>query len=142
MKNVYKILISLVIIFVIFIINTKVSFGGKVVDELEKVEITVPEDSTILEILNKVVGIIQVIGGFFAVVVIAYTGFKMVTEQPSEKVKIKEKMLPIIIAILLIFMSATIVKFVIRVFEPNDEDVSYRNGPGLANQDEKVPIKK
>lgn len=76
------------------------------------------DTSQLKTIIGRVIGAIQVLSGIFTVIIIAFTGFEYVLCQtPDMKEQLKKKMLPIVIALVLIFGSVSIAQFVIGAFE-------------------------
>lgn len=66
--------------------------------------------------IAKLLGFLRVASGLIAVVVIAFTGFNYITaETPDMKKQIKEKMLPIIIGLIVVFSATAITQFILGV---------------------------
>lgn len=76
----------------------------------------VPEAGELTKVLGRVLGLLRILTGLLSVIVIAYTGFQFVTETPEGKSKLKEKMMPIVIGVLLAFMATTIATFIVGIF--------------------------
>ena len=67
--------------------------------------------------LQKILGVLQVIGIIGTVVAIALIGFKTMLGSASEKAVEKEKYIGILIAVVMITSGITIAKFIIAVVE-------------------------
>ena len=75
------------------------------------------EVGSFIDIIAKLLGLLRLLTGLLSIIVIAYTGFELVTETPEAKKKIKEKMIPIVTGVVLVFMATTIASFIIGIFE-------------------------
>ncbi len=67
-------------------------------------------------VVNRLLGFLQVASALLAVVMIAATGFRYIMETPEMKNELKKSMIPIIVGILLVFFAASIAKFFIGIF--------------------------
>lgn len=119
MKILQKLLIILVIsVFTIGIVP-QVQVQASVKDYLNNIQGTDVTDtkgvSTFVAVMQKVLGILQLLSGIMAVIVVAWTGFKMIIESADGKAQLKEKMLPIIIGAILVFAATSIANFIIGV---------------------------
>ena len=123
MKCIQKIfLVFIVITLVLVIIPRNVSIAGRVsdlvgtvtpagqdVNDYDKLQITI----------GKVLGFLQVASGLVSIVVIAITGFNFIVSQPKEKEEMKDKMLPIVIGLVLVFSAVSISKFILGAVKMN-----------------------
>lgn len=126
MKKTYKLILMVFIVIILVILNINV-VQADILSSMKEVESgsqNVSADGTFITIIKRVVGFIRLLTGLLAVIVIAYTGFQLVVETPEGKSKLKEKMLPIVIGIILAFMASTIAGFIIGIFEGNDSGSS------------------
>ncbi len=123
MKCIQKVfLVFIVITLVLVIIPRNVSIAGRVsdlvgtvtpagqdVNDYDKLQITI----------GKVLGFLQVASGLVSIVVIAITGFNFIVSQPKEKEEMKDKMLPIVIGLVLVFSAVSISKFILGAVKMN-----------------------
>ena len=66
--------------------------------------------------LGKILGFLEVASGITAIVVIAFLGFQyIVSTPPNMKNEAKNKMLPIVIGVVLVFGAVSIAKFILGV---------------------------
>ena len=70
-------------------------------------------------VVNRLLGFLQIASALIAVVMIAVTGFRYIIETPEMKNELKKSMIPIIVGILLVFFAASIAKFFISMFSTN-----------------------
>jgi len=80
-------------------------------------EPTIKENPISKGMLQKILGVLQVIGIIGTVVAIALIGFKTMLGSASEKAVEKEKYIGILIAVVMITSGITIAKFIIAVVE-------------------------
>ncbi len=73
--------------------------------------------SGIRSTIQKLLGFLQVASGLVAVVVIAITGFNYIVAAPDVKKELKDKMLPMLIGLVLVFGAASIAKFILGAVE-------------------------
>lgn len=67
-------------------------------------------------VIKKILALLQLSSALIAVVVIALTGFKYVFDNNIEvKNEMKQKMLPIVIGLMLVFSATTVAKFLMGV---------------------------
>lgn len=76
-----------------------------------------PKGDELKSVVGKILGLLRLLTGLLSIVVIAYTGFTFVTETPEGKAKVKDKMIPIVVGILLTFMATNIAVFIVGLFE-------------------------
>ena len=75
------------------------------------------EAASFVKIANVVLGLIQILSGVMAIIVIAWTGFKFIVETAEMKAQLKDRMLPIIVGAILVFGATSVAKFIIGVVE-------------------------
>ena len=119
MKILQKLLIILVISVFTIGIMPQVQVQAKVTDTMGLVSGADISGASGVEafvnVMEKVLGIIQVLSGIMAIVTIAWTGFKFIIETAEMKAQLKDRMIPIIIGALLVFGATSIAKFIISV---------------------------
>ena len=112
MKKQIKILsVIVLIIFTLFVLRNVVNADtGDMISSLS--EPTYADTDEIVDIGEKIVGIIQIIGTVVAIVILAVLGLKYLTSSIEEKANIKGAMIPYIVGAVLIFSTTTIVNVV------------------------------
>ena len=81
-----------------------------------------PSNSTgikrVKDIVKRLLGVIRVFTGLALIIMVAYTGFKMVVgDAPEDKSNVKRAMIPLVTGTLIVFSATTIASFIIRIFE-------------------------
>lgn len=71
--------------------------------------------SPLQTVIGKILGFLQVASALTTVVVVAFLGFKMLTETPEVKREVKQKGLPIIIGVVLVFGATSVASFIFTV---------------------------
>lgn len=71
--------------------------------------------SPLQRVIGKILGFLQVASALTTVVVVAFLGFKMLTETPEVKREVKQKGLPIIIGVVLVFGATSVASFIFKV---------------------------
>lgn len=71
--------------------------------------------SPLQRVIGKILGFLQVASALTTVVVVAFLGFKMLTETPEVKREVKHKGLPIIIGVVLVFGATSVASFIFTV---------------------------
>lgn len=124
MKIGSKIMLFFIIAIMLFVQLPTISFaeGG---DISSMVKATNPGESDVTtsignemasNVIKKVLALLQLSSALIAVVVIALTGFKYVFDNNIEvKNEMKQKMLPIVIGLMLVFSATTVAKFLMGV---------------------------
>lgn len=124
MKMGSKIMLFFIIAIMLFVQLPTISFaeGG---DISSMVKATNPGESDVTtsignemasNVIKKVLALLQLSSALIAVVVIALTGFKYVFDNNIEvKNEMKQKMLPIVIGLMLVFSATTVAKFLMGV---------------------------
>ena len=118
-----KRLIKMSVILVIVLVGMNVFLQNKVeaetVSEIVK-EIT-PSDvesnnySSLQEVIGKILGFLQIASGLTTVVMVAFLGFKLLTETPDVKSEVKHRLFPIVIGIVVVFGTISISRFIIGI---------------------------
>lgn len=68
--------------------------------------------------VKRLLGAIRILTGLALIIMVAYTGFKIVVgDTPEGKNSVKKSMIPLITGTLIVFSATTIASFIIRVFE-------------------------
>ena len=105
-----KIISSILIISVILILcsfnityATDITDGTSVISAMEGSSDMSSSDNSIGDIINTVIGLLQVAGTGIAVVVVSFLGIKYLLASPSEKADTKKSILPIVIGCVLLF---------------------------------------
>ena len=120
MKAISKIIaILLIAISTLVIMPTNFSFAGNntAADAIDGLNATGSVDVGGLQaVIGKLLNFLQIASGLVAVLMIAIVGFNYILATSSDmKKEMKEKALPIIIGIVLVFGAASIAKFFIGV---------------------------
>lgn len=120
MKILSKMLIVLVIaVFSFTLMPTTSMVYADVTDIMENVKADtnkVGDTSGITTVSSRILTILQILSGVFAILMLAITGFKYIVETPEVKKELKGTMVPIVVGILLVFFATTIAKFFINLF--------------------------
>ena len=105
-----KIISSILIISVILILfnfkatyATDITDGTSVISAMEGSSDMSSSDNSIGDIINTVIGLLQVAGTGIAVVIVSFLGIKYLLASPSEKADTKKSILPIVIGCVLLF---------------------------------------
>ena len=125
MKKQIKILsVIVLIIFTLIIFKSVVNADtGEMITSLSNP--TYADTEEIVDIGEKIVGIIQIIGTVVAVVIMVILGIKYITSSIEEKADIKKAMIPYVIGAILIFSTTSIVRVVYSLVKPQE----YVSGP-------------
>lgn len=116
MKNVCKILLMLIIVILIFeIVPKNISYAAteSIINRFKPEDNGKIKTTKIEKVIARVIGVLQFLSGFLAIITIAVTGFNYVTGGPEVKSDMKRKMLPIVISLALIFGAVTLAGFII-----------------------------
>lgn len=73
--------------------------------------------TSIVKVINKILGAIQVIGIIIAVVLIGYIGMKSVFGSLSEKSEVKQSVGPFLLGTIFLLAGTTIVRFIVSAVE-------------------------
>ncbi len=68
-------------------------------------------------IVSKFLTVLRVGSGLMMILIIATTGYKYIVETPDMKKEIKQKMLPMVIGVFLVFGATSIAQFIISGFD-------------------------
>lgn len=116
-KKIIQIMIVFVIIFSIVLLPNVVK--ASVSDEMNITISTTEAESNISpieDVVGTILGFLQVLSALMSVIVIALTGFRYISDDtPEFKRELKERMLPIIIGMVLIFGAVSITNFILGV---------------------------
>lgn len=121
MKRVSKIFAVLFIAICTFVImpnNTSLAAGSTAKDIVAGVDAVTPDAGYATDLqstVSKLLGFLQVASGLVAVLMIAITGFNYIIGGADVKKEIKDKMLPIVLGLVLVFGAVSVAKFVLGV---------------------------
>lgn len=122
MKTLQKLMLVLLLVACVAYVmphNVVMAAGGatSVLDNVEADQGAAAGATTKLtQIVNKLLGFLQVASGLIAVLMIAITGFNYIVSTPEVKNEMKTKMLPIIIGVVLVFGAVSVARFIIGTF--------------------------
>ena len=134
MKLIYKIILMLILVGFFFTLSfentslateavqseTAGSSGGlaeKYINGFEANTTGAVKSSKKLQVIvGKILGFLQVTSGIIIVIVLATTGINYIGATVDVRVELKQKMLPIIIGLILIFGAVSIAKFILSAF--------------------------
>ena len=120
MGKIAIILVALLCLNVTYNLNmpkVEATVGGDIATVGNDVPNQTVEMGNFSNVIKRILGMLRTLTGLLSILVIAYTGFQMVTENAEGKAKIKEKMLPIVIGVVLTFMATIIATFIVGLFE-------------------------
>ncbi len=121
MKNIVLkiIVIAIVIMGILIIPQNKVEAKDYTVSDIAGMMtpkyVNPDKYSGIQTVIGRILGFLQVASALTTVVVVAFLGFKMLTETPEVKREVKQKGLPIIIGVVLVFGATSIASFIFTV---------------------------
>lgn len=103
-----KILIILMTILILLTIFQTISFGADddidaIKAKLKDVNDEVAEQGKIGEVINIIIGLLQIAGTGISLIVVTMLGLKYILASPSEKADVKKQIAPIIIGCTLLF---------------------------------------
>ena len=123
MKSIGKVVITVILI-IIFIGISNHSFAEETfsdyMDDFKANEKYIEENGkidSITDIISDVLGILQLATGLISIIIIAVTGFRVITETPSVKTELKRTMTSVVIGAILVFSALSIARFMIKIFE-------------------------
>ncbi len=88
---------------------------GSIVGTVKPGNIDASDTKSFKDTIGTILGFLEIASGITAVIVIAFTGFNYIISTPSMKTELKQKMLPIVIGIILVFSAVAITKFILGV---------------------------
>ena len=107
MKKIISSILIISVILILFNFNatyaTDITDGTSVISAMEGSSDMSSSDNSIGDIINTVIGLLQVAGTGIAVVVVSFLGIKYLLASPSEKADTKKSILPIVIGCVLLF---------------------------------------
>lgn len=117
MRKFISIILLVSIIIAIFNINevyatTSITDGKAVIGSMSEANTMSNTNNAFGDIINTVIGLLQVAGTGIAVVVVSVLGIKYLLASPSEKADTKKSILPIIIGCVLLFGAVTLISAV------------------------------
>ena len=120
MKTIQKILaILLIAVCVVAVMPKNVVMASTAAEIVGNVQAQETADTKFAEDLQttigRLLGFLQVASGLAAIIMIAIVGFNCIVATPGVKDEMKQKMLPIIIGIVLVFGAVSIARFVLSV---------------------------
>lgn len=125
MKTMFKMLSAFIIAISIVAImpdNTclaATSSGSSAISAIDSIQTdsagATTASSGLMTVVGKLLGFLQIASGIVAVLMIAIVGFNYIIATPQVKDEMKNKMLPIIIGIVLVFGATSVAKFLIGV---------------------------
>lgn len=107
MKKIISSILIISVILILFNFNatyaTDITDGTSVISAMEGSSDMSSSENSIGDIINTVIGLLQVAGTGIAVVVVSFLGIKYLLASPSEKADTKKSILPIVIGCVLLF---------------------------------------
>ncbi len=107
MKKIISSILIISVILILFNFNatyaTDITDGTSVISAMEGSSDMSSSDNSIGDIINTVIGLLQVAGTGIAVVIVSFLGIKYLLASPSEKADTKKSILPIVIGCVLLF---------------------------------------
>lgn len=118
MKTMQKILMILIIgvcAFTIMPRNTVMAAASSAKDAISNLEASSKEVevSGLQTTIGTLLGFLQIASGLVSVLMIAIVGFNYIIATPQLKEELKNKMLPIIVGLVLVFGAVSIAKFIL-----------------------------
>lgn len=119
MKKIKNILIILIIALIAICIlpqsEVEAETVSGIVGKISPASVPQNNYSGLQTVIGTILGFLQVASGLTSVIMIAFLGFKLLTETPEVKGQVKERFLPIIIGLVVVFGAVSISRFVIGV---------------------------
>ena len=119
MKKMKNILIILIIAFIAICIlpqsEVKAATVSGIVGEISPVDVPKNNYSELQTVIGKILGFLQIASGLTTVIMVAFLGFKLLTETLEVKWQVTEIFLPIVIGLVVVFGATSISRFVIGV---------------------------
>lgn len=72
------------------------------------------ESDPIFEGINKIIGLLQIVGTGISIIVVTMLGIKYIMASPGEKAETKKQIMPIIIGCVLVFGGVNVVAIIAR----------------------------
>lgn len=113
--------LSILILLGLFFINIfslNFALGAKLSDDVSgfeaKIDSNVARSTKSLKIIaNRLLGFLRIISALILVLVLGTTGYQYIVATPDIRKELKNKMLPVILGILLVFSAVTIASFIL-----------------------------
>ena len=113
--------LSILILLGLFFINIfslNYALGAKLSDDVSgfeaKIDSNVARSTKSLKIIaNRLLGFLRIISALILVLVLGTTGYQYIVATPDIRKELKNKMLPVILGILLVFSAVTIASFIL-----------------------------
>lgn len=113
--------LSILILLGLFFINIfslNFALGAKLSDDVSgfeaKIDSNVARSTKSLKIIaNRLLGFLRIISALILVLVLGTTGYQYIVAAPDIRKELKNKMLPVILGILLVFSAVTIAGFIL-----------------------------
>lgn len=113
--------LSILILLGLFFINIfslNFALGTKLSDDVSgfeaKIDSNVARSTKSLKIIaNRLLGFLRIISALILVLVLGTTGYQYIVATPDIRKELKNKMLPVILGILLVFSAVTIASFIL-----------------------------
>lgn len=116
MKNILIILIiALIAICILPQSEVKAATVSGIVGNISPTNVPKSNYSGLQTVIGTILGFLQVASGLTSVIMIAFLGFKLLTETPEVKGQVKDRFLPIVIGLVVVFGAVSISRFVIGV---------------------------
>lgn len=113
-KKIFILILSVILIFSIFS-TTSFASVGDIVKTMSKVNTPkAGEAEQIVNVVNIIIGLLQIGGTGIALIVITLMGVKYIMAAPSEKADVKKQILPIIFGCILLFGAMTLMSAVYK----------------------------
>lgn len=119
MRKIRNMLIILIIaVIAVYILpknEVKAATVSGMVGEISPADVPKNNYSELQTVIGKILGFLQIASGLTTVIMVAFLGFKLLTETPEVKGQVKERFLPIVIGLVVVFGAVSISRFVIGV---------------------------
>ena len=116
-KNIVRKLIILMIIIFVVSISLEVFATQSAIDAMGNMAGATIEDESgkIGNILNSVIGIIQIAGTGISMIMVSLLGIKYIMAAPSDKADVKKQIAPLVIGAVILFASVNLVGIIADV---------------------------
>lgn len=118
MKTISKVLLILVAAVCLFTVvpQNTVMAANNASSVIGEVKVTDPNSNLsdgLKKVIGKLLGFLQIASGLIAILMIAITGFNYIIGGADMKKEMKDKMLPIIVGLVLVFGAVSIAQFIL-----------------------------
>ena len=113
-----RLLVSLLIILLLVLFFNTIVYADKLDEVVTKMASVSSEDTTVFNnsgfgsSLNSVIGILQVVGTGISIVVVTILGAKYMLASAEQKAEIKQRAMPVVIGMVILFGAVNIVAIV------------------------------